>query len=173
MRERDRERIQGLAIVAAGLVLGACSNMPGLSDIKLPSASAFIPTNANAFNQAAVNSNRPVTAADFVDGQGACPGAADAGASGADGAQPAGRGVALDMTECQVVQTLGAPQSVDIATNEQGERAVTIAFVGGERAGLYRFVRGRLVSIERAPGAEPQRPAKPAPKNQPKKPPPA
>lgn len=172
MRESNRERVRELAIVAAGFVLGACSNMPGLSDIKLPSASAFIPTNANTFNEAAVNTNRPVTAADLVDGQGACPGAAGAVASG-DAAQPAGRGVALDMTECQVVQTLGAPQSVDIATNERGERAVTIAFGGGERAGLYRFVRGRLVSVERAPGAEPQRPTKPAPKNQPKKPPPA
>jgi hypothetical protein len=151
--------------------MGACSNMPGLTDVKLPSASTFVPTNANAFNQASVNTTRPVTAADLVDAQGLCPGAA---ASDSESGQSNARGVALDMTECQVVQALGAPQATDIATNERGERAVTMTFVGTERAGVYRFVRGRLVSIERAPGAaEPERPTKQPPKKQAKKPQPA
>lgn len=144
--------------------------MPGLADVKLPSASTFIPTNANAFNEASVNTTRPATAADLVDAQGSCPGAAPAG----DGEPAANaRGVGLDMTECQVVQALGAPQATDITKNERGERAVALTFLGTERAGIYRFVRGRLVSIERAPGAEPERPAKQPPKKQAKGPQPA
>jgi hypothetical protein len=134
--------------------------------------STFIPTNANAFNQASVNTAKPVTAADYIDAQGAC---AAASAASSEGEQEASaRAVSLDMTECQVVQALGAPEATDIATNARSERAVTLTYLRGERAGLYRFVRGRLVSIERAPGAaEPERPARQPAKKQAKKPEPS
>lgn len=173
MREPGRglRRALFVSMAATALVGGACSNMPGLADVKLPSASTFIPTNANAFNQASVNTMRPVTAADLVDAQGSCPGAAAPAGDGEPAANA--REVGLDMTECQVVQALGAPQATDIAKNERGERAVTMTFLGTERAGIYRFVRGRLVSIERAPGAEPERPTKQPPKRQANKPQPA
>ena len=112
-------------------------------------------------------------AADLVDAQGACAGASAATSEGEQG-QLNARGVGLEMTECQVVQSLGAPEATDIARNERGERAVTMTYLRTERAGLYRFVRGRLVSIERAPGAaEPERPAKQPAKKPAKKPEPS
>jgi hypothetical protein len=145
-----------LAVVASAVATGACSNMPGWADVKLPSASTFLPTTSNSFNQAAINSSKPVRATDLVDAQGLCAGGATARA-GEPGTNL--NTVALDMTECQVVQALGVPQATDITKNARGERTVTLTYLGTERAGLYRFVRGRLVSIERAPGAEPERPA--------------
>jgi hypothetical protein len=167
-------RAPAIALAAVGLALGACSGMPGLGDVKLPTTSTLFPTNPSSYNLESVSSNRPVTAADLVDAQGACAGAAGVVASGEPGA-PAARGVGLYMTECQVVQVLGAAQSTEIGTNERGERAVTMTFLAGDRAGIYRFVGGRLTSIERAPGApEPEKPAKKQPpKKQAKKPQPA
>jgi hypothetical protein len=169
----SQEFRKGLVVVAAvALVTGACSNMPSWSDVKLPTMSTFIPTNANAFNQASVNTAKPVTAADYIDAQGACA-AASAASSGGE-QETSARSVSLDMTECQVVQALGAPEATDIATNARGERAVTLTYLRGERAGLYWFVRGRLVSVERAPGAaEPERPARQPAKKQAKKPEPS
>ncbi len=167
-------RVLALVAATAALGAGACSNMPSWSDVKLlPSTNTFIPSNANAFNQATVNTTRPATAADLVDAQGACAGASAATSEGEQG-QLNARGVGLEMTECQVVQALGAPEATDIARNERGERAVTMTYLRTERAGLYRFVRGRLVSIERAPGAaEPERPAKQPAKKPAKKPEPS
>jgi hypothetical protein len=75
----------------------------------------------------------------------------------------AGSGIALQMSECDVVQRAGPPQNIDISATQRGERSVTMTY-GGERAGLYRFVSGRLVSIERgAEQAAPERPAKKKP----------
>lgn len=143
---------------ASGLVTGACSNMPGWADVKLPSKNSLLPTNATSFNQTAVNTTKPVSAADLVDAQGGCAGG---GAAAAGEGEPNLRAVGLDMTECQVVQALGVPQATDITQNARGERTVTLTYLRTERSGLYRFVRGRLVSIEQAPGAERERPAKP------------
>jgi hypothetical protein len=72
-----------------------------------------------------------------------------------------GSGIALEMSECDVVQRAGQPDGMDFSTNPRGERAAVLTYTRGERAGIYRFVAGRLVSIER--GAEappPERPAK-------------
>ena len=73
----------------------------------------------------------------------------------------AGAGIALQMSECDVVQRAGPPQNVDITAPRRGERSVALTY-GGERPGSYRFVSGRLVSIER--GAEPPAPEQPAKK---------
>lgn len=70
------------------------------------------------------------------------------------------RGIALDMTECEVVRIAGVTDRVEISTNERGQRAVVLIYVTGSRPGTYRFVSGRLVSVERGP--EPPAPAKPA-----------
>lgn len=70
------------------------------------------------------------------------------------------RGIALDMTECDVVRIAGVTDRVEISANERGQRAVVLTYVTGSRPGVYRFVSGRLVSVERGP--EPAAPAKPA-----------
>lgn len=69
------------------------------------------------------------------------------------------RGIALQMTECQVVQLAGYTDRVEIGTNERGQRAVTLTYPGGDRPGIYRFIGGRLASMERV--AEPPQPKKP------------
>ena len=73
------------------------------------------------------------------------------------------RGVALQMTECQVVGIIGATDRVEIGANERGERTVTLTYVSGDRPGIYRFRNGRLASMERvAEPAQPKRPARAA-----------
>jgi len=69
------------------------------------------------------------------------------------------RGIALAMTECQVVGVAGYTDRVEIGANERGERAVTLTYLSGERPGIYRFRNGRLVSMERV--AEPPQPKRP------------
>ena len=68
------------------------------------------------------------------------------------------RGIALQMTECQVVQVAGYTDRIEIGANERGQRAVTLTYMSGERPGIYRFVGGRLASMERV--AEPPQPKK-------------
>jgi hypothetical protein len=116
-------------------------------------------------------SARPVGPEDLLGADGSCAGASSpvlAAADNAPGTPPAttasSGGIALDMTECDVVRRVGAPEKFDVAANEGGERTLVLTYVRGARPGIYHFVAGRLVSIERAPDApvpaKPQRPAK-------------
>jgi len=69
------------------------------------------------------------------------------------------RGIALSMTECQVVSVAGYTDRVEIGANERGERVVTLTYLSGDRPGIYRFRGGRLVNMERV--AEQFQPKKP------------
>lgn len=121
----------------------------------------------------------PVPAADLVTADGLCPGMAspggpaDANASteAAGGALPApstSGAVALGHTECDVVRGIGAPDSVNLSSNERGDRIAVINYSKGQRAGVYTFTSGRLSSVERGsePAVEPK-PGKPARKKKP------
>jgi hypothetical protein len=68
-------------------------------------------------------------------------------------------GIALQMTECQVMAVAGYTDRVEIGS-DRGQRVVTLTYLTGERPGIYRFVNGRLNSMERV--AEPPQPKKPA-----------
>jgi len=134
------------------LVLGACST--DLSSINL------LPKDDNLLNsrltyggaQIPNQTTRPLTAADFVDANGQCP--AEEVVESADGAAPVvSGGIALQMSECQVVRRAGAPDRVEAGTNERGERAVTLTYLRGAWPGIYRFSEGRLTVMERV--AEP------------------
>ncbi|NVO17694.1 MAG: hypothetical protein HXX10_27025 [Rhodoplanes sp.] len=154
--------LAGLAAVVA-LAVAGCSSLPDPADVKLlPSTNAFVPTSSADFAKSAVNTNRPVSAAELVDGQGACAGAV--AASGEPGSidRPL-RGVGLDMTECEVVQIIGPAQSTQIGANERGERSVVMTYASAERSGIYRFTGGRLTAIERNGEPPPERPAKKKP----------
>ena len=103
---------------------------------------------------------RPVTAADLVnqDGQCAMTAAEAAAVRDPDPAAPQAAplvtgGIALQMTECDVVRRAGPPEQLQIGTDERGERSVLITYIRGPRPGVYRFAAGRLNSIERAPEA--------------------
>ncbi len=106
--------------------------------------------------------NRPVTAEDLVSAEGACPGmpppagpadanaSTDAAAVGAPPPQTTGT-VALGHTECDVVRGIGAPDNVNISSNERGDRVAVVTWSHGPRAGIYTFTAGRLASIEGGP----------------------
>lgn len=111
-----------------------------------------------------LNPNTPVTAEDLVSAEGACPGMTPPGGAPTDaqaltegpaGAPPpmapTGGSVALGHTECDVVRGIGAPDSVNLSSNQRGERVAVVTWTHGARPGIYTFTAGRLSSVERAP----------------------
>jgi hypothetical protein len=122
---------------------------------------------------------RVITANDFVDANGGCavPQAAPA-PGGPNVAQPAapqpdsllGGGVALGMSECDVVHRAGPPSSVALGKNPGGDRTAVLTFMSGPRPGIYHFERGGLIAIDRVaePAPQPDTPKKkPAKTNKP------
>jgi hypothetical protein len=74
-------------------------------------------------------------------------------------------GIGLQMTECQVVAVAGYTDRVEIGAGPGGQRLVTLTYLSGERPGIYRFVNGRLNTMERvAEQPQPKRAAKAAKK---------
>jgi hypothetical protein len=110
---------------------------------------------------------RPITANDLVDGNGSCPAPqasqqapAAAAANQAPGAPPAadtgsllGGGVALGMSECDVVFRAGSPSAVQIGKGPNGDRTAVLTFNSGPRPGIYHFASGALTEVERGQGA--------------------
>ncbi len=77
-----------------------------------------------------------------------------------------GSGVGLGMSECDVVFRAGQPSSVQIGNAPNGDRIAVLTFPSGPRAGIYRFLRGSLTSMDRvaeqpAPQVAKKKPAKP------------
>lgn len=75
-------------------------------------------------------------------------------------------GVALGMTECQVVRRAGQPQNVEISADAAGERATVVTYLSGTAPGIYHFTAGRLKVIDSVPQAA--KPEKPKKKTKPK-----
>jgi hypothetical protein len=145
--------------------------LPEWSQLKLPS----IDSSTFALGRTSVVKSSPsaraVTPDDLVDAEGRCSGAAPAAVDNsldpALSSQPSlSRGVALEMTECEVARLLGPPSNVEMQPNDGGERRLTMTYAAGVRPGIYRFAGGRLKAIER--GATPEEP-KPQKKQAPKK----
>jgi hypothetical protein len=179
MRHFNRKRMKLLALAVLAAALAGCTSDISLSDFNLSrTVSSAVGSNPLAFQAARANFTlRPVTSDDLVGPQGQCSSGAvtpSAVAVDSDG-QPTGApafaqgGVALQMTECEVVQRAGAPDRVEFG-NEGGERAVVLTYAGGARPGIYRFTGGRLSSIERgaeAPAPKAQKKSAPAKKRPP------
>ncbi len=108
---------------------------------------------------------RPITANDLVDANGACPTAA--------APDSLGGGIAIGMSECDVVARVGPPGAVDLGRNPNGDRAAILTYQSGVRPGIYRFVAGRLKEMDRVdvPPPPPQSVKKKAEKKIVKKPP--
>ncbi len=117
--------------------------------------------------------DRPVTANDLVDANGACPayaapaapqaatGNADAAAAASsDMASLLGGGVAIGMSECDVVARLGQPTAVNLGGNPNGWRIVVLTYNSGPRPGVYRFRGGRLTEMDRVEVPPPPQPEK-------------
>jgi hypothetical protein len=147
------------AVAALALAAAACATIqnmaPDPANFHLPDRSTFLPANISSYSFP-VSPAGPVAPTELVDAQGLCPGAAPAAAS-VDPSVAVQRGVSLDMTECEVVRRLGAPQAAEV-TQPRGERSVVLTYTVGERAGIYRFAGGRLTSIERGEEAPPPPP---------------
>jgi hypothetical protein len=170
-----RPLARGAAIAAFALATGACGTMENLtpqwSEFKLPNTRTFAPTQVSAYSQP-VAATGPITAADLVNADGLCAGVAAAPVSNdaPPDAAPRAGGVALEMTECQVARALGRPEQAEIGRTPQGTRSAVLTYTTGERAGIYRFVDGRLAVIDR--GEEPP-PPPPQPAAKKRRPPPA
>jgi hypothetical protein len=149
-----------LVALAALTTLGACSSDSGTSSL-LPSPDAVLkrPDWASFSGAKSEFTLRPVTNEDLVNAEGQCAFAAaeQAGgpsdAVGPQGAAQAPAGVALQMTECDVVRRAGTPERVEIGADERGDRSAILTYTRGPLPGVYRFTGGRLAAVERAPGA--------------------
>jgi len=123
--------------------------------------------------------NRPVTANDLIDNNGACAAPPAPQPSPAPGAAPApdagsllGGGIALGMTECEVVSRAGQPTAVQLGRNPNGDRTAVMTYDGGPRPGVYHFERGRLMEMDRmaeTPAAQEPAKKKPAKTKKPAK----
>ncbi len=102
---------------------------------------------------------RPITPNELVNSNGSCPPPAAAPAPGQAAAPAAdttgllGGGVALGMSECDVVFRAGQPSSVQIGTLPNGDRTAVLTFDSGPRAGIYHFQRGALREMDSVPMA--------------------
>jgi hypothetical protein len=114
--------------------------------------------------------DRPVTQNDLIDANGACPNyvaaAPNASANSSEGGPPSpdtaallSGGVALGMSECDVVTRLGQPTAVNPGRNPNGSRSLVLTYQTGPRPGIYRFEGGRLSEMDRveAPPTTPEK----------------
>jgi hypothetical protein len=154
------------ALIALASMLGACSADLSLNNLALAPKPEPLPRKPDGSVQAWAKTNfeRPVTAADLVGPEGQCsaagPEQALAESGAAAGQAPMLGGISLQMTECDVVRRAGLVEKIELGANERGERSLVLTYLKGPAPGVYRFAGGRLVSIERAPGA-PAAPEKP------------
>jgi hypothetical protein len=160
----NQSRLRMIAVAAFCSALAACSSDLSLNNVTLvpkPETLLRKPDWATFSGGKQDFTLRPVTAADLVNAAGQCAGEGEQAGSEATtgGAAPVAGGIALQMTECDVVRRAGAVDKIDFGSDDRGERIVTLTFLRGPLPGIYRFAGGRLMSIERAP-APPAAPAK-------------
>ena len=169
----DRKLVNVVAVAGLATALAACAVDLNLSDLNLGNKISNLGTSTLSFQGGRDFSLRPITQEDLVGPQGQCSGSpgpsmSTVDADGQSATAPAlmTSGIALQMTECEVVQRAGGPEGIEFGS-EGGERSVVLTYTRGARPGIYRFAGGRLYSIERAP--EPPDAAKPQKKSPPPK----
>ena len=160
-----------LAALATALALSGCADV----DWSSPQAWFARPLDVSGRKggytfselQESKQRQRPITANDLVNSNGSCPPPAIApapapapgsqvtapAAPAADAAALLGGGVALGMSECDVVFRAGAPSSVQIGRLPNGDRSAVLTFDTGPRAGIYRFESGALREMDSVPMA--------------------
>ena len=172
--------------LAGALALGACANVDAENkDAWFAKPFQFVSRGGGyTFSelQESKERTRPITANDLVAANGSCPpppavpqapAAAAATATNQPGGAPVaadagtllGGGIALGMSECDVVFRAGAPNAVQIGKNPNGDRTADLTFNSGPRPGIYHFQGGALVAVERgqtAPAPAPTAKKKPA-----------
>jgi hypothetical protein len=166
-----RALLRGVAIAAAAVAGSACSMMPDTAEFRLPNRNTFLPGSTAAY-VGPVSVSGPVGPSDLVDAQGYCSGGGQPSTQGSpEAASTAGQGVpravGLEMTECEVVRSLGPPQGAEVGA-ENGARTSVLTYRSGDRPGIYRFSGGRLKSIEQGDEPLPAPAAKKPPAKKPK-----
>jgi hypothetical protein len=161
MQRLNQIVLRMIAMAVLACAMAACSSDLSLNNVTLvpkPETLLRKPDWATFSGGKSDFALRPVTAADLVDAAGQCASDGGQGAADAAAAGPApvvAGGIALQMTECDVVRRAGPVEKIDVGSDDRGERAVTLTYLRGPWPGVYRFAGGRLVSVERAPGPPP------------------
>ena len=166
MRFRANE-IGVVGALAIAVALGGCANLDENKDAWFSKPFEFVSRKGGfTFSELQESKARthPITANDLVAANGSCPAPAvpqAPAAAGAAASQPAsasaatdtgtllGGGVALGMSECDVVNRAGAPSAVQIGKNPNGDRTAVLTFNSGPRPGIYHFEAGALMDVER------------------------
>jgi hypothetical protein len=153
-----------MVLGALAPLLGACAYVSdfGAGGIKMPNAGSFNMSSYSFTSRREDFALGPPAAGELLSPEGRCSSVGSAqAAADATAAGLVQGGIALQMTECDVVRRAGAPDKIEYPSN-RFERTVVLTFIRGPRPGVYSFTGGRLVSIERGP--EPPAPPKPAKK---------
>jgi hypothetical protein len=174
-----RPAIRLISFIAVSAALAGCGglDMPRMSEVN------FFPNRGQLFKTPDWGSSTPRTAPDTissgpvapeqeVDAAGRCAAGAaaptevsvgtvagDLGTTAAVSPEVPGLvpgGVALGMTECQVVSHAGQPGQVTIGVDEAGQRKVVLTYLSGPWPGIYTFAAGRLKVVDRV--AQPEQP---------------
>jgi hypothetical protein len=172
-------------MIAMSVLLGGCGGgisdmVPNMSEMTLfPSGMPSLSSSATARQRAPLHfeNSGPVPPDQYVDGAGRCsataapavpaPATAQTGAASPDhaaaaaavgGDQVVAGGVALGMTECQVVGHAGQPSHVEISGGEGPDRKTILTFQSGPWPGIYTFSGGRLKVVEEIPNPKPAKP---------------
>jgi hypothetical protein len=187
-RANDTRIVGALAgALAVALALGGCANVDFENKDAWFSKPFQVVSRAGGYTfsdlQEAKERTRPITANDLVAANGSCPPppavqqAPAAAAANQPGSAPAasdpstllGGGIALGMSECDVVFRAGAPNAVQIGKNPNGDRTAVVTFNSGPRPGIYHFEAGALMEVERVQTTAPapaqtakKKPASPA-----------
>ncbi len=184
MRFRTNE-IGVVGALAIAVALGGCANVDYENkDAWFSRPFQFVSRNGGyTFSELQESKARaqPITANDLVAANGSCPPpvqhAPAAAAANQPGSAPAatdtsallGGGIALGMSECDVVFRAGAPNAVQIGKNPNGDRTAVLTFNTGPRPGIYHFEAGALMEVERVQTAPaPAQTAKKKPASPPK-----
>jgi hypothetical protein len=165
-------RIAGALAVA--LALGGCANVDFENKDAWFSKPFQVVSRSGGYTfsdlQETKERARSITANDLVAANGSCPPpravqqAPAAAAANQPGSAPAatdtdpllGGGIALGMSECDVVFRAGAPNAVQIGKNPNGDRTAVLTFNSGPRPGIYHFEAGALMEVERVQTAPAQ-----------------
>jgi hypothetical protein len=177
------DRSGGLMMAALAIALGGCSSLGLDNDQPLFRKRFDFSGQSGGYtfsDTQQAKRDQSITAADLVAANGSCPPPPVASVAPAATASPAaepvvapdtpsllGEGIALGMSECDVVWRAGAPNNVELGKGPNGGRTAVLTFNGGQRAGIYRFEGGRLAEMDSVaplpapPQAAKKKPAKP------------
>ena len=125
MRTRQRENRLGAvasAMVALAAILAACSRDLSVNNLTLTPKPNGLPKNSDWSQAWGRSSSGTVTTADLVSSQGQCalPPLAPTQSAVAGQAQAEPGGIALEMSECEVVHRTGPVEKMEVGTTGRG-----------------------------------------------------